>query len=272
MLPIDNEAAQNNSQCNKVEPLPADSALRQYVKETVGQVLVNSNGKVASAQYDNVKLAKWLKNGTPDSSLAGLDYIELLQFQYGDQNFTLKSADCDIKYTGDGTDYVATGPWDSWRQGGNEPWANQPFGSGATMADAGCLITAYAKLLADSGGNLLIDNFNPGNFVLALNANNCFEGNNLRNDCALRTAVGAGHYSYSADSLSGSFENKRAFITSKLNEGYQVIISVKNDGHWVYVTGTTSDDILMSDPAGRGTSVRDTYGNTSTSYKLIKIF
>ena len=276
MLPADSELAKNNSQCNKVEPLPANSALRQYVKETIGQVLVNSNGQVASAQYDNVKLAKWLINGNPDSSLSNLDYIELLQYQYGDLNYTLKSADCDIKYdgygNGNGTDYVATGPWDSWRQGGNEPWANQPFGAGTTMANAGCLITAYAKLLADSGGNLLISNFNPGNFVQSLNANDCFEKNDLRNDCALRTAVGAGHYSYSADSLSGSFENKRAFITSKLNEGYQVIISVKNDGHWVYVTGTTSDDILMSDPAGRGTSVRDTYGNTSTSYKLIKIF
>ena len=276
MLPADSELAKNNSQCNKVEPLPANSALRQYVKETIGQVLVNSNGQVASAQYDNVKLAKWLINGNPDSSLSNLDYIELLQYQYGDLNYTLKSADCDIKYDGygnvNGTDYVATGPWDSWRQGGNEPWANQPFGAGTTMANAGCLITAYAKLLADSGGNLLISNFNPGNFVQSLNANDCFEKNDLRNDCALRTAVGAGHYSYSADSLSGSFENKRAFITSKLNEGYQVIISVKNDGHWVYVTGTTSDDILMSDPAGRGTSVRDTYGNTSTSYKLIKIF
>ena len=272
ILPYDSPLAIDNPQCTFSEKLPENSPLRQYVKETVGQVLVNSNGKVASTGYDEKKLKQWFKATNTDTSIADFDYIELLQYQYGDQNFTLKTVDCDIKYTGDGTDYVATGPWDSWRQGGNEPWANQPFGAGATMANAGCLITSYAKLLADSGGNLLIDNFNPGNFVLALNANDCFEGNLLRNECALRTAVGEGHYTYNAGSLSGSFENKRAFITSKMNEGYQVIISVKNDGHWVYVTGTTSDDILMSDPAGRGTSVRDTYGNTSISYKLIKIF
>ena len=273
LVPIDNEKAINNNQCTKVEPLPENSKLREYVEATVGQVMTTSSGTVASTQYDNTKLSKWLKEGTPDSSLANYDYTELLYLQYNDKGYSLKGVECRTVYSG-GTNYIASGNWDSWKQGSASPWGNQTFGAGATMADAGCLITSFSKLIADANPSTLrIPNFNPGNFAQVLTANNCFEGNNLRNECALKVAVGEGNYTYSAANLSGTFEQKRKLITSFINSGYKVIISVNGDGHWVYVTGTTDTDILMSDPAsshGNSNSVLKTYGNTSAYYKIIK--
>lgn len=273
MLPIDSDKAINNSQCTKVEPLPENSLLRKYVKETAGQVMINSSNNVASTGYDNDRLSKWLKSGNPDSSLANYDYTELLYYQYGKDGYSLKGVECKTIYSS-GTNYIASGDWDNWKQGSGSPWANQKFGAGATMANAGCLITSFSKLIADANpSSLTIPNFNPGNFAQILTDNNCFEGNNLRNTCALDVAVGSGNYTYEASTLSGTFENKRALITSFLNDGYKVIISVKGDGHWVYVTGTTDTDILMSDPAsshGNSNSVLKTYGNTSQYYKKIK--
>lgn len=270
-VPIDSEFAQNNSQCKKIEALPPESELRSLVQEVVGQVLTDSNGKVVSTNYNDTTMAQWYKDSNTDSSLADMDYIELLAYQYG-TNYNLTTVECEVVTTGSSSIYPTTGTWDSWRQCSGEPWADQPFGTSATICSAGCLITSYAKLLAASGKDLLISPFNPGNYAIALNEADCFEGNNLKNYCALEVAVGAGNFTYSSGSLTGTQEEKRAFITNAINQGYQVIISVKNDGHWVYVTGTTSTDIIMSDPAGSSTNVFEKYGNTATSYKLIKIY
>lgn len=271
IVPISDTSAQNNSQCTLVGPLSSSSPLRGYVNEVAGQVLTDTNGNIVLTQYDTTKLKEWYKDSNTDSSLADMDYIELLAYQYGTNN-NLTTVECEVVTTeGSSSIYPTTGTWDSWRQCG-ESWSSQPFGESATLCSAGCLITSYAKLLAASGKNLLISPFNPGNYAIALNDGNCFEGNNLKNYCALDVAVGAGNYTYSSGSLTGTQEEKRAFVTNAINQGYQVIISVKNDGHWVYVTGTTSTDIVMSDPAGRGTNVFESYGNTATSYKLIKIY
>ena len=268
VMPMDSEIAKNAPNCIKKDPLPQNSPLREYVKATAGQVMTDSSGKVALTQYDTTKLSDW----HTDQSLANYDYAEILYYLYGNQGYELNGVECEIITTGGGSTDIASGPWDSWKQCG--PWGDQPFGTDATLCSAGCLITSYAKLIADANPSTLkIPNFNPLTFTQALNANNCFSGNDLLNYCALDTAVGTGNYTYGSDSLTGTFENKRAQIESFLNQGYYVIISVKSDGHWVYVTGTTANDILMSDPSsshGNSNSVYNTYGNTSTSYKIIK--
>lgn len=268
VMPIDSELAKNAPNCIKKDPLPQNSPLREYVKATAGQVMTDSSGKVALTQYDTTKLSDW----HTDQSLANYDYAEMLYYLYGNQGYELNGVECEIITTGGGSTDIASGPWDSWKQCG--PWGDQPFGTDATLCSAGCLITSYAKLIADANPSTLkIPNFNPQTFAQALNENNCFSGNELLNYCALDTAVGAGNYTYGSGSLTGTFENKRAQVESFLNQGYYVIISVKSNGHWVYVTGTTANDILMSDPSsshGNSNSVYNTYGNTSTSYKIIK--
>lgn len=268
VMPIDSELAKNAPNCIKKDPLPQNSPLREYVKATAGQVMTDSSGKVALTQYDTTKLSDW----HTDQSLANYDYAEILYYLYGDQGFELNGVECEVITSGGGGTDIASGPWDSWKQCG--PWGDQPFGRDGTLCRIGCLITSYSKLIADANPSTLkIPNFNPQTFTQALNANNCFSGNDLLNYCALDTAVGTGNYTYNSGSLTGTFENKRSQVESFLNQGYYVIISVKSDGHWVYVTGTTANDILMSDPAsshGNSNSVFNTYGNTSTSYKIIK--
>lgn len=265
-VPIDSEFAQNNSQCKKIDPLPADSELRNLAKEVAGQVMVDSNGNVASTNYNDTSLAEWYKDSNTDTSISDLDYAELLYYQYGEDGFTLEGVECHIEYEGgngwDGINFVSNaGPWDEWKQ--DDPrWADDPLGySGATIGGMGCNLVAFAKGLADKAADkITLDNFNPQTFAAVAYDNQCFceyvnrecvpgIGTNTIYACAA-SAVGVSISGLSVE-LTGSYQDKVNTVASYNDDNTIVLLQVKGKSgtHWVYVKGTTSNDIIMSDPS-----------------------
>ena len=238
-------------------PLSESSDIRTAVGEVSGKILVNSAGKIASGNYTSDTQKAW--NSAAEN---GADYVEILKATYGDA-FSIMSSDCS---------FTATGNWASWRQF-NNPWGSKLIAN-KTMKQVGCLITANAMMLANSGKKLVISDFNPGTYLdLLKRSSGTLSGNALYNDRAIEVALGNHDFSYTSEPLYGSYENKVKKIADKLREGYHVIISVKNNGHWVYVTGVSGNLIYMSDPASSKVIVTDRYSKEGiATIKYVKFY
>ena len=162
----------------------------------------------------------------------------------------------------------ATEDYREWTQKDSR-WADISLGNSQyTMEDSGCLIVAVAKVIVQCGLRSA-DEFTPGTLVEWLNEN---EGFTSDGDLYWgKPAEFVSGLSYSGTLLEYSSEGYSAEeyesqITSWVNSGYHVIISVNYGGHWVPVDEAESAAvgqvcIMDSQPGSINTGLKltDTY-------------
>lgn len=157
----------------------------------------------------------------------------------------------------------ATGDFISWRQMDKE-WGSIKIGT-KTIHQVGCLATSVAKLIAYSGTQVTIDNFNPGTMVTYLKQHGGFSGNNWIWNSPKTSGMTPNFQFIGKIRLSGSKMNKIATVKRYLDQGYYLALQVKANGteepgqHWVAVLGVSNTDILISDPASDATTVWSRY-------------
>lgn len=140
-----------------------------------------------------------------------------------------------------------TGAYKYWKQ--SDPrWADYSLGScGDTMKSIGCAVTSVAILMAQSGAMDDTD-FNPGVLCKFLSSNGGFDGyGNIYWGAATKLAPS---FTFSGGgALYGSQAEKTNAIQNYLNQGYSVMVSVKNYGHWVAIDSVSNGVVYMIDPA-----------------------
>ena len=149
-------------------------------------------------------------------------------------------------------------------------WSNTRMGnSGKTICNIGCLVTSVSMLIAKSGVQTNIPNFNPGTFVEFLNSNGGFvSGGNFVWAGATKAAPSF-KYQGSVYVLGMTKQQKLEKLRSLISQqGVYVVAEVKgNTGqHWVAVDSINGDVINMMDPGTGSTDMWGTYNwaNTST--------
>ena len=239
-------------------PLAGDSALRQAMAATQGEVLVNNQGNIISTGYTSTR-----QNAIISGASKGQDYKQLLLKNYtGATN--IQRASCQSQQNCSGS----TGEFANWKQCG-ATWSSEKMGSGnETICGVGCLVTSLSMLIAKSGVQTTIPNFNPGTFVEYLNTHGGFvNGANLsRWDITSEVApkfVHQGIISLAGNSKDVKF-NK---IKEKSDAGYYLICEVKgNTGqHWVAIDKVNGNQILMMDPGSNATNMWAEYPWNNTS-------
>ena len=161
---------------------------------------------------------------------------------------------------------TATGDWANWKQY-DELWKNTPIGN-STVGKIGCAMTAVAMQIMRSGvATTLGANFNPGTFALELAKLGGFDSKgNINWSVVSKIAPG---FQWTGDREYGNISPSN--INSLVNQGYYVILNVKNGRHWVAVDRVEGDKIYMFDSGSGGTEVGQTYGlNSVVGYTLYK--
>lgn len=156
------------------------------------------------------------------------------------------------------------GEWDSWKQ--DDPnWKDVPIGD-KTLGEIGCAATSLAILAKRSGLPTTIDsNFNPGTFVKELAKVGGFEGR-LLNWGAVSKIVPGYNYAGGDQAKVGPSE-----VAAFINQGYDVILNVKNGNHFVAIDRVEGDKIYMFDSGSGGNEVGHTYGlNSIVGYRLFR--
>ncbi len=261
--------------------------MKNVISEVAGVTMLGENNDIYYVEYRSAQSVvgdpcscDGIKNGTcvPKNHIAyetcllawgdeGLDYTEILKKAYPTDPFKLGTPNC--KSTG-----VASGDWASWKQG-DPQWSGLELNH-STLGKVGCLITSHAMMFAKNSSLLVIPDFNPGTYAKALMDNGCLvNGDNFSYDCGVRTAIG--DKEYERITRSGSYDYLVGEIANLLNQGYEVILKVKDaayDGtdHYVFVTGVEGNDIYIADPGRDCTVVLDVYNKRSvnwlTAYKF----
>ncbi len=246
-------------------PMPADSPLRTYANETMGEMLVNDQGYVIYAGYVSTEQNKMI-------SLArqGLDYKQILMQVYnqGSRAYGASRLEKGSCNNGSGGNCKPTGDYASWKQYEGE-WADTVYlgTSGKTIHQIGCLATSIAMLVAKSGVPVNVDTLNPGTFVTYLNSHGGFQGGNFVWASVSNIAP---NFTYSNDiSVAGwSKQQKLAKLkelTSQPNT--YVVAEVKgNTGqHWVAIDSVNGESITMMDPGSAATDMWSQYNWANTS-------
>lgn len=157
------------------------------------------------------------------------------------------------------TVHAASDAYKSWLQS-DADWGSIQLGrSSYTMKSSGCLVTAIAMLICHSG-SASASSFTPATLVKYLNGNGGFtSGGALYWEKVNGAADGFSLVNWKV-SLSGmSRAKKTAKMAEYINDGYAVVISVKNGGHWVALDRIEGDTVYMMDPGSSSTSLYDTY-------------
>ena len=130
-----------------------------------------------------------------------------------------------------------------WKQfkGG---WENKPLGP-STIGRIGCAMTSVAICMRMTG--LTQSSFSPAVLNDYLSSHNGYTPGG-----GIKWANADGYIDswkwVRTESLTGSNNDKIKQIKQLLNDGYYLVIAVKNSGHWVAATGYSGNRILMSDP------------------------
>jgi len=245
-------------------PMAADHPLRQYANETAGEVLVNSNGYIIYAGYKSTETNLF-------SSLArnNLNYKQIL-LQVYNQNHNYGASDilkgnCN---NGSSASCGTSSVFANWKQ--TDPqWGGVQMGnSGKTINDIGCLVTSVSMLIAKSGVQTNITNFNPGTFVEYLNSNGGFySGGNFIWASATMAApsfVYQGKVELSGLSKEEKLERIKELVSQK---GIYVVAEVKgNTGqHWVAIDSLSGNTVNMMDPGSNATDLWGEYDWRNTS-------
>lgn len=248
------------------DPLPEDHQIRKAAAETQGEVLVNSQGYVISAGFLSTEQRQF-------ASLAGqgLNYKQILLQVYnqGSRNYgasDIQKASCNAGNSA--TCGTSTGAFANWKQY-EGPWINVTLGSsGKTIRQIGCLVTSVSMLIAKSGVETKISDFNPGTFVEFLNKNGGFVSGGNFVWGAATTAAPAFKYQGKIPLAGSSKQTKLDAIKNVVSQqGVYVVAEVKgNTGqHWVAIDSVSGDTINMMDPGSSETNMWAKYNWANTS-------
>lgn len=166
--------------------------------------------------------------------------------------------------------FGSSGEITEWKQAGKE-WSNIQIGnSGSTIGRIGCLTTSISILIKKSQVPTdMIDPFNPGTFVIALNNNYGFDESGNLQYSAISKVVPNFEYVGRVELKGKSKDDKLYEIQKYYSSGYYLALEVKgatkNSQHWVAVDNVTNNSILMLDPASTGTDVWSQYDWEKTS-------
>ena len=250
------------------DPMPADHKMRTLANETMGEVLVNDQGYVISANY-----ASKIQNKFSELAKQGLNYKQILLQVYGNAQ-DIDKMSCNTG-SGSGCNSTgSTGPYAGWKQG-DPAWSTITIGNtNSTIGGVGCLVNSVSMLIAKSGVAVNVDgDFNPGTFVQKLNQVGGFQGANFVWGAVEKVAP---NFQYVGKSyVSGqSQQQKLSTLQGLLDQGYYVVAEVKgNTGqHWVAIDGINGSTVLMMDPASQSTSMWQEYNWANTSqYAYFKV-
>ena len=238
-------------------PLSDSSPLKLAMAATKGEVLTNNQGYIIGAGYNSASQKSII-------SLAnnGLDYKQILFKKYSnakniDKMSCSNSTNCKM----------STGDFINWKQCGS-PWSGVRMGnSGSNICGIGCLVTSVSMLIAKSGVQTTVPNFNPGSFVEYLNRNGGFaDGGNFI--WASTSGIAPGLKYQGKIGLSGlGQKDKFNRIKQAVDSGAYLACEVKgNTGqHWVAVDSVQGNQIVMLDPGSRSNNMWQEYNWANTS-------
>ncbi len=157
-------------------------------------------------------------------------------------------------------------PYYDWLQADSQ-WSGIYIGD-KTIGEVGCAATSVSMLIVH-GGLKDESNFDPGTFVKAMKKENGFSNNSIY--WGKVSSVVSGFEYAGQVTLSGEKESKIGKINSYYQQGYYMVVSVNNSGHWVAVRNASSASVTMMDPASTDTDLYGTYdSNKSTRMILYK--
>lgn len=136
----------------------------------------------------------------------------------------------------------------TWLQSDSR-WGNKTLGScGDTMAEIGCAVTSIAIQVVHSGCKSE-SSFNPGTLVDYLSKNGGFDSEGNLYWGAVTGLVSNFTFEKRAYFSSQTKSNIVKELTTYINQGYYIVMSVKNDGHWIAIDTIKDGIVYMMDPA-----------------------
>ncbi len=245
--------------------LAENHRLRALAAEVQGEVLVNNQGYIINAGFLSSD-----QNKFKDLANKGLDYKQILMQIYNSSSRNYGASDIEKASCNNGDDScsgsASSGPFASWKQY-KGPWVDVPLGSSSeTIKSAGCLVTSVSMLIAKSGVDTTIDDFNPGSFVEHLNTHNGFSGANFMWN-SVTSAAPNFTYQGKVNVVNLSKNEKLNTLKGLLDRGFYVVAEVKGSTgqHWVAIDGLSGDTILMMDPGSESTDMWGQYSWKNTS-------
>lgn len=146
------------------------------------------------------------------------------------------------------TTVSAAESYKTWTQGDSR-WADKSLGScGDTMSEIGCAVTSIAILAAHSQ-SVSTDEFNPGVLCDYLSNNKGFDSYGNLYWAAITGLVPDFIFQKKANITSTTKSGIMYELAGYINQGYYIVLSVKNDGHWVAIDTITDGKVYMIDPA-----------------------
>jgi ABC-type bacteriocin/lantibiotic exporter with double-glycine peptidase domain len=121
----------------------------------------------------------------------------------------------------------------------NSAWGNQALGNsgGNTICSAGCLMSCVAMILNTYGKTISGAATNPGNLNTWLKNNGGYAQGDLFVWASV-SKLGLNFYGF------GTQSNCR----SQFDSGKNVILNVRNGGHWVLMNGYSGTTLTVNDP------------------------
>ena len=136
----------------------------------------------------------------------------------------------------------------TWLQSDSR-WGSKTLGScGDTMAEIGCAVTSVAIQVVHSGCKSE-SSFNPGTLVDYLSKNGGFDSEGNLYWGAVTGLVSNFTFEKRAYFSSQTKSNITKELTTYINQGYYIVMSVKNDGHWIAIDTIKNGVVYMMDPA-----------------------
>ena len=158
---------------------------------------------------------------------------------------------------------AASQAYREWSQADPE-WGGIHLGASQyTMKSSGCLVTAIAMLICHTG-SADASSFTPKTLVNYLNNNGGFtSGGALYWAKVNGAADGFTLYESKVSMANMTKAQKISTMAKYIKDGYGVIISVRNGGHWVTLDRIEGDTVYMLDPGVSSTNLFDTYSESS---------
>lgn len=241
--------------------LDEDSNVRKAVKETNGEVAVDSDGNVVYTTYTNTNQTRW-----NTWAKEGKDYFEILKKDY--PSISTIKADCTA-----GADTELAKQALTWKQYDSR-WGSQYIGT-KTIKQVGCMVTATAIQIARSGTEIKGTSFDPGVFVSTVKANHGFSGNNFNVDASSWESIAPNFKVGGMEefSINDSMSKKTARVSELISQGYYVIARIYHPGqHWVAITDVQNGKIMMADPGSESTDFCGKYKCNGVTFTRIYYF
>lgn len=158
---------------------------------------------------------------------------------------------------------AASQAYRTWSQSDSE-WGSIHLGSSQyTMKSSGCLVTAIAMLICHTG-SADASSFTPKTLVTYLNNNGGFtSGGALYWAKVNGAADGFSLYESKVSLANMTKAQKISTMAQYVKDGYGVIISVRNGGHWVALDRIEGNTVYMLDPGDSSTDLFGTYSESA---------